>query len=155
MITGFPAPIGNFRDQVQGKIVGIRDLNRTLAVSASRLIQFFGKESDCFRTGIQADMFLVCCEMNDIVAVPPGRHGPRDPLCRIRQFFSDGFSDALKLSSDALILREDIFIYCCRSLTAVMALVFIGESTSALRAFPHHALPPGNLFSCLSFNHSV
>ena len=55
---------------------------------------------------------------------------------------SGRFPNFPKPRLNRLILREDIFIYRLRSLTAVMALVFVFESTSALRAFPHRVLPP-------------
>ena len=85
MISGCHAPIRDLSNQFQGKFIGIRNTNRSLAVFEPGLIQLFRKKLHCFRSWVQADMLLLCCKVNDILAFSVGQYRPWDFFCRVRQ----------------------------------------------------------------------
>ena len=119
------APFCNLPNQFQREGLTVRELNRALAGLV--LLQPPGERLHSLRAGVQADVPLGGCELDQVAALPVGGHTPGDFLPGLRDAGLDGGVDLPQIVLRLLRLGGDILLNRCRGLPAVVALLCVLE----------------------------
>ena len=102
----FFAPQGNPCDQIGRQCLFVREANGSLA--HIKVFQFIGKRCHGLIPGVQADMLFGCGKMDQVSALPIGRHRPGDAFLRTGQRRGEDRADLTQLWLDALILKGNV-----------------------------------------------
>ena len=119
------APPRNLPNQLQRERLAVGELDGTLAGLVLR--QPPSERLHSLRAGVQADVPLGGCELDQVAALPVGGHTPGDFLLGLRDAGLDGGVDLPQIVLRLLRLGGDILLNRRRRFPAVVTLVHIFE----------------------------